>query len=452
MDDLLKTKVDLLAGLCDEGALERIARELEPMHPAEVAHVMDHLSAENKRTVFAALDAAAASEVIVELSDYSREQILDNIQTQRVADIVDDLPSDEATDIIADLPDEQAAEVLERIDAEDSQEVRTLLQYEEDSAGGIMQLELVSVRSQQSVTEVIEAIRARRDEVENLVNVYVVDRFEQLKGILPLNKLILAQPDELVENIMEPCPLVISADEDQEAVAQKFRRYDMMSAPVVDDQNRLLGRITIDDVVDVLSEEADEDFMRLAGSSEVEIIYSEQIFRISRLRLPWLLSNLLGGLVSGWLLWLFRVTLTDAIFLISFVPVIMAMGGNVGVQSTTIMVRGIAVGWVAPGTMARVLLREFKVALLMGAACGLVAGGAGFFWHGNWALGLVVGLSMMGAMTVAATLGTLAPAFFQSIKVDPAVSSGPFVTTANDILAILIYFAFATAFYRYLVT
>lgn len=430
---------------------DQAAQILEDMHPAEVSHVLEMLPEDNKVLLFNALSAKDAAEVIVELSEDSREQVLDFLQTDKLTEIVDDLPSDEATDIIADLPAEQASEVLRNIDAEDRAEVRALLQYDEDTAGGIMQLEMVQAHAQWTVSQVIDHIRQKSDEVDNLFNIFVVDDLKRLVGLLPLAKLVTAGPYTKAGDIMEPIDLVFQADEDQEDVAHRFRRYDAISAPVVDDKGRLLGRITGDDVMEVLEEETSEDFLRMAGSSGEDIIYSGRILRVSGMRLPWLLTNLLGGLVSGWLLWLFRVSLTDAIFLVSFIPVIMAMGGNVGVQSSTIMVRGFAVGRVSFTNLWSLLFRELRVALVMGLVCGTVSGVVAYLWHGNAALGPVVGLSMLGAIIAAAILGTLAPAAFKKMNVDPAVSAGPFVTTANDIMAIAIYFAMATIFYHYLV-
>ena len=439
--------------LLEKELMVQAAQAVADLHPADVAHLIEELPEDDKRKLFGVLDAALAAEVVVELSDESREQVLEGIQTRRLVDIVDDMPSDEATDIIADLPREQAQEVLAGIDWEDSAEVRTLLKYDEDTAGGIMQLELVSVRADQSVAQAIDAIRIMRDEVEDVHNVYVVDSEKRVVGRLPLDKLILADPDTPVNRVMEDCPLVVQAEEDQEDVAHKFRRYDVVSAPVVDARGRLVGRITIDDVMEILDEEAEEDLLRMVGSSsEYDMLYTDKIFKISRLRLPWLLTNLIGGLFTGWLLWKFKVTLTDAIFLVTFIPVITAMGGNVGIQSSTLMVRGFAVGRVTFGNIWRILFREMRVALVMGVACGIAVGLVAHFWHHNSTLGFVVGLAMICSISAASLMGTLAPAAFKKLGVDPAISAGPFVTTANDIVGILIYFTIATIFYRQLVT
>lgn len=448
MDRERKQRLDDLLPLLENGRLAELAEQAAALPPSDLAGLLENLSEDDKRSLFDALDPRIAAEVVVELSDYSREQVLEDIATQRLADIVDDLPSDEATDIISELAPQQAREVLERIDLQDSAEVRTLLRYPEDSAGGVMQLELVAARPETTVGWVIAEVRRRKDEIGELYNVFVVDAAYRVLGHVSVMELLLAPSSTLCSALMTACPLIIRVDEDQEQMAHKFRRYDVPSAPVVDAEGKLLGRITNDDVLEILEEEIREDLLRMAGSSaEDDMFYGDRVFKISRLRLPWLLTNLFGGLLTGWLLWLFKATLGDAIVLVTFVPVITAMGGNVGIQSATIMVRGFAVGRVTYANLARLLWREFKVAIVMGLSCGLVVGGAAQLWHGNAYLGLVVGLAMLAAITAASLMGTLAPAVFRRLGVDPAISSGPFVTTANDIVGIMIYLSIATVFY-----
>jgi magnesium transporter len=452
MQAWIKERLSQVEELLSQNQLAEAALAVTDMHPADVGSLVEELSEEDKVKLFNALDPAIAAEVVVELYDHSRDLVLTGLSTGQLSAMVDDMPSDEATDIIADLPDDQAREVLSRIDLEDSAEVRELLQYEEDTAGGLMQLELVAARSNQTVAQVIEDIRKKKDEVGELHNIYVVSAANTLLGYVPVSKMILSDPNTPMRNILVNCPLVVEAHEDQEEVAHKFRRYDVVSAPVVDAEGHLLGRITIDDVMEVLEEEAREDLLRMAGaSSEEEMFHAGGIFRISRLRLPWLLSNMLGGLLSGWLLWIFKVTLSDALFLLAFIPVIMAMAGNVGVQSSTIMVRGFAVGQVHFANLWRVLFKEVRVAMVIGVVCGCLVGLVAHLWHGRTALGLVVGLAMTCSISMASVLGTLAPALLKRLNVDPAISSGPVVTTFNDIIGILIYFGLASLFYRYLV-
>lgn len=429
---------------------EELIKLLASVHPADLAEVLALLDADGQLRVLGLLDSEAASEVLLELSDPTREQLFERLPVERLSELVAEMDSDDAADIVADLSEEDKAAVLESIEPEDSAEVRQLLLYDEETAGGIMQLELVSAGLQDTVAATVENIRRKRDEVEDLNYVFVVDGQNRLAGQVSLRMLLLSQPEQTMAGLMTDCELVIGVHEDQEAVARKFLKYDLRSAPVVDDNGRLLGRITVDDVFDVVNEEVDEDFYRLAGTSEEEI-YSDKVFRISRLRLPWLIANLSGGLVTGYLVWVFKVALHDVLALVTFIPAIMALGGSVGIQSSTIVVRGMALGRIGPAQVGQVLFKEFRIAMILGVTCGLGGALVARLWHGSSFLGLVVGLSMMSAITMSSLLGTVTPALFRRFNIDPALASGPFVTMCNDIVGILLYMGIATAFLKLLV-
>ena len=446
--EYLLSRTEELIDKNDTALLRELVADL---HAADIARLLEHLHGDAKRLAFNQLDKEMEHEVFVELSDISRQEILEAMVPNDVAAIVDELPSDEATDIVADLPESVADFVLDKIDDQDSKEVRALLKYPEDTAGGIMQLELAVAHDSDTVSKIIEKMRKKREEVEQLSNIFVVDDQERLVGFLPLSSLIFLQPEQKISEVMEQCPVVFNVHEDQEEVANKFRRYDVYTAPVVDNGNKLIGRVTADDIFDVVFEEASEDFLKLAGTRDEEIIYGSKIFKISSLRLPWLVTNLFGGLLTGYLMWLFKLTLKDVIALIAFIPVITAMGGNVGIQSSTIMVRGFAVGRITSSDLGRILFKEFRVALLMGLICGSVVGIVAALWHLEPILGVIVGLAMSLSILAASIMGTLTPVFFKRINVDPALASGPFVTTANDIVGILIYLSIATAFLKQLV-
>jgi len=425
---------------------------LSTLHPADIAELINILrDEEDKKHIFSLLDVETASEVIVELSDESRRAILKDITHDRLANIVEDLPSDEATDIIADLPKEKAEEVLANISPEDSAEVRHLLRYPEESAGGLMQTEVLALPADISVEEAIEKLRILAHETEEEYhNIFIVNEHKKLVGVVPINKLILSPPQMRLSHLMEKPEAIIYVDEDQEEVARKFQKYDLVSAPVVNQEGVLLGRITIDDIIDVIEEETSEDFYRLAGTDVEEIVYGDNIIKISRIRLPWLVTNLFGGLFTGYLMWFFKHTLADAIALVTFIPVITGMGGNLGLQSSTISVRGLATGKITFYNFKHHLFKELKVALVMATICGTLVGLIAYLWHRHAVLGVVVGLAMFCAMSVAVLMGTLMPAFLRKIGVDPAVASGPFVTTANDVTGILIYMVIATMFLNYL--
>ena len=442
--------LEKLDRLIDQGWELEIIKLISTLHPADIADLIDALDEEKKKKLFGLLQIATASDVIMEVDDISRELLIEDMPQDKLTRIVDDMESDDATDLIAELPREQAQDILRKIDKEDSEEVRELLKYDKETAGGIMQLELVAVRQGITVQDAIEHIRSSAGEVEDLHHVFIVDDGEKLVGILPLRKLILASPASTVGSIMDPATIRVTPDVDQEKVADIFRKYDMVSLPVVDDEGMLLGRIMVDDVVDVIEKENSEDIMKMAGIPEEELVYGSHVLAISRVRLPWLITNLFGGLLTGYLMWLFRVTLDQVLALVTFIPVITAMGGNIGIQSSSIMIRGFAIGRVDFTNLRRFLFKEIRIGLLMGLACGAVAGCAAMIWHKNPVLGPIVALAMTIGITTAASMGTLVPAFFKKMKIDPAIAAGPFVTTANDIVGIIIYLGIATLFLKFL--
>jgi magnesium transporter len=451
---MISDRDELLAQLDDRlrhGDPATAVQFIRDLHPADIADLLEGLDEPDKKGLFAQLDTDTASEVIPYLSEFSRDQILADLSRRRLGEIVDDLDSDDAADLLASVPKETAEEILAAIDARDSLRVRRLLTYGEKTAGGIMQVELVAVSEEATVADAIDQIRELGEQVEVLDDIFVINSHNHLVGQFSLRDVIVASPALVVSRIMDTEVQPIPVDMDQEEVARIFQKYDLISAPVVEVDGTLVGRITIDDVVDIIEAEVSEDVLRMAGSHEDELLYGDQVWKISRLRLPWLITNLLGGLVTGYLLWLFKVTLADAIVLITFVPVITAMGGNVGIQSATITVRGLATGDINVRTLGRTLFKEVRVGLIMALACGLTVGIAAEIWHRNPALGLTVGCAMATAIVVASLMGTVVPFVFKRLGIDPAVSSGPFVTTANDITGILIYLSISTLFLKYLV-
>lgn len=451
---MTEDRTDILSLLRDDLSQNRLLEAVQllaDLHPADIADLFEALDEHEKKILFQQLDTDTASEVIAELSEFSKDQILADLSTQRLGEIVDELDSDDAADLLAGVPIDVAETVLASIDVEDSLEVRRLLAYDEETAGGIMQAELLSVPQEASVADTIKHVREYGKDLEGLANIFVVNSHNQVVGQLSLRRLILSNPDDTVSEVMDISVRLIPVDMDQEDVARMFQKYDIISAPVVEADGSLVGRITIDDIIDIIEEEISEDVLRMAGTHEDELVYGDQIWKISRFRLPWLLTTLVGGLLTGYLLWLFKVALADAIVLITFVPVIMALGGSVAIQSTTITVRGLATGAIDLQRLGRTVYKETRVGLLMALACGLTLGLAAEIWHRNPVLGLTVGIAMAGVILVASLMGTLIPVLFQKLGLDPAVSSGPFVTIANDISGILIYLSISSAFLKYIV-
>lgn len=451
---MTEDRTDILSLLRDDLSQNRLLEAVQllaDLHPADIADLFEALDEHEKKILFQQLDTDTASEVIAELSEFSKDQILADLSTQRLGEIVDELDSDDAADLLAGVPIDVAETVLASIDVEDSLEVRRLLAYDEETAGGIMQAELLSVPQEASVADTIKHVREYGKDLEGLANIFVVNSHNQVVGQLSLRRLILSNPDDTVSEVMDISVRLIPVDMDQEDVARMFQKYDIISAPVVEADGSLVGRITIDDIIDIIEEEISEDVLRMAGTHEDELVYGDQIWKISRFRLPWLLTTLVGGLLTGYLLWLFKVALADAIVLITFVPVIMALGGSVAIQSTTITVRGLATGAIDLQRLGRTVYKETRVGLLMALACGLTLGLAAEIWHRNPVLGLTVGIAMAGVILVASLMGTLIPVLFQKLGLDPAVSSGPFVTIANDISGILIYLSISSALLKYIV-
>lgn len=433
-----------IAPLLEEGRESELTSLLSSLHPADVAEALGPLGLEATIKVMACLDIQRAADVLVELNESARDQVAQGLPSERLAKLLTEMDSDDAADIVGDLEESQVEEVLSGLDSEDSEDVRRLLMYDEETAGGLMQVELVSAVVTDTVGMVIERIREAGEDVADIGHVFIVDANQAFRGVVSLKNLLLAKSSDVVGGLVQTPGLVVRVDEGQEAVAQKFQKYDVRAAPVVDSQNRLLGRITVDDIIDVLHEEADKDFYRLAGSSEEEI-YTSGVIRTAALRLPWLLFNLFGGILTSLILTHYEASLLKTVALVTFVPMVMSLSGAVGSQSATITVRGLAMGRIAAGQVVKTLAKEQKVTGFMALAFGLAIALISGTLHGAVRLGVAVGLSIAAAIIVSAFLGAITPVFFRSVKIDPALASGPVVTSTNDVVSLLIYTMIGTA-------
>ena len=436
------SKVEELLEAGDDAAIDEVVRGT---HPADLAALLGVLAHDLWPPLLTRLDIARISDVMEELPDHLRDDLAEHLLPQQLTDVVEEMASDDAADVIADLPEDVAADVIEALPREDRHEVETLLAYPEDTAGGLMQTELVSISERATVDEAVGVLRSAKEDVGEIFFVYVVDDENRLVGVLNLGALLLFRGDRPIHELMKTKIHAVNPEEDQEIVARLFKRYDLVALPVVDDGGRLLGRILHDDVVDVFQEEADEDIMHMAGAttSEPELVYTDQLFRIAGVRLPWLLATLAGLAVPAVLTRGFQVTFPHMDSLVPFVLVIGAMGGNVGSQSATIVVRGFATGRVDFQNLAHFLYKELVVSSLMGLACGALSGLVSHVWHGDLRLSMTVAISMFVAIIASAILGVLVPYFFRLVKIDPAIAAGPAVTTIDDIVAIGIYYVVA---------
>lgn len=448
-------KMQVLQGtvskLLRRGATANLKKALGKIHPADIAHLFRYYDlAEQKALLELVPDVERAADVMAELEPDSWSELADLLDFDYLVAISDEMAGDDRAVFIRSLDPALAEQLLVALHDEQSGDVEHLLGYDEDTAGGIMSTEVFSLDQDLTVQEAIEALQDSED-YEMVFYVYVTDQHNHLVGVLSLRQLLTVPPRTRLREIMSTNVMRVRTDMDQEQVAELVAKYNILAIPVVDDHGKLMGLITVDDVIDVMRDEATEDILRMAGTSEEELLLGYKSFKIARLRLPWLLTTLIGGVITGTLMWYFKATLEQVIMLISFIPVITGMGGNVGGQTSTIIVRGFATGRIDFSMLRQVFLKELRVGLIMGGICGLVIAAVAIVWHQNVYFGLVVGLAMVTAITVAACMGVLVTAFFKKVGIDPAIASSPFVQTVNDISGILIYFTTATLFLQYLI-
>ena len=432
----------------DTGNSEAIKTTLAEVHPSEIASIIQGIDPEKQSFILDSLDPETASEVYFELDSEQREEIITELDEEKIADIADEMESDDAADLIGELPEDKAGTVLSKMDPEEAKDVEPLLQYPEDSAGGIMQTELVKVTNDTNVRDAINWIRLIADDVEEFHGIYVTDKAEILLGFIPLHKLIIASPNSSAESVMENIEVSATPYMDQEEVAEIFKKYDLVTMPVIDDNGTLLGRITADDIIDVITEEAEEDIYQFAGLKEhLHPIYTPTYERI-RARTPWLLLTLIGELLIALvIIKVFEPTLQKVAILAAFMPAIMATGGNVGLQTTTIIVRSLGMGTIKAKQILKIMFSEVKVGIALGAICGFVSSIVGILISLSepqvLRLGLAVFLAMISATIATSFVGVAAPIVLQKLKFDPAASSGPFLTMFNDIFGSLFYLLIA---------
>ncbi len=421
-----------------------LAAAVAEVHAEDLAGIIEELRDEDRIKVIEAAGPELASEIFLHLSDERLDAIIKQMDARQLSGIVQEMESDDATDFVAELPQEVAEEVLQALPAEDSAEVRELLKYPENTAGGLMQLELIALEEGRSCQDAIDLIRAKMEEVPDIHFVFVTDAGDRLVGVVPLKRLLLNPPNTRLADIMDRDPEAIPVTHSEDDVAQAFRKYDIVALPVVDADGRLLGRIMHDDILDLVTETATEDMMRVAGTDEEELEYTG-LLRSIRYRLPWLISSMLGGLFMAGIIGGLGAPAQYAIALASFIPVITGMGGNVSTQSSAIVVRGLALGEITAGDILRIVYKELRVGVSMAIICGTLLGTAAMLFNHTPAIGAVVAASLFCSMGWAALLGTSIPLALDKLKMDPALGAGPLVLTIADISGLTIYFTLANA-------
>jgi magnesium transporter len=441
------TALEILKDLISRNREFDIIDLFSDMHPADIADLIDELEEDDRLHLFSLLDVDKASDVILELSDTSREQIIEDLSNEQLTDIIEEMDSDDKADIIAELSDDQAKAVLEAIEPEESQEVKELLKYGEDTAGGIMQSELVSVGKQATINDAFQAVAEAKDEIENINNIFVVDEGDKLIGTVPLQSLItMKRFTPIIDVIDEDIPSV-PYNMDQEEVARIFKKYDLVSIGVVDDQNHLLGRITIDDVVDAMQEESSEDIYRIAGLGQDDTIFHNTTDSVKK-RLPWLFLNLLTALTSVVVIGFFEDTIKMMVALVFFMPVVAGLGGNSGGQTLALIIRGMALGEITFENAKRALFRQIGVGIANGVAVGCVIGTIAYFWKGIPILGLILGMAMIISIFAGTMAGVIIPLVLKRLKLDPALGSNILLTAFTDAFGFLSYLTLATIFLK----
>ena len=408
-------------------------------HPADIAEILDELEFENACFLFELLEDNIAADVLVELEDDLREELLKIHSPKEIAEeFVDNMDSDDAADIISELPENKKQEVLSHLEDQDlASDIVDLLNYDEDTAGGLMAKELIKVNSNWSVMRCVKEMRRQAEDVELVYTIYVVDDNKVLLGTLSLKRLLLTDSKTIISNIMKEDIIKVSATMNQAEVANTMNKYDLIVLPVVNDLNQLIGRITADDVMDIMKEEAEKDYQMASGISE-DIESRDTVWEITRARLPWLLIGMIGGLFGAKVIGIFDIEKNYQMAF--FIPLIAAMGGNVGVQSAAIVVQSLAGGTNTLGNISQRLIKELGVALVNGIICSSIILLAAYLLGYSILLSVTVSIALLSVIIFAALFGTFIPLILDKYKIDPALATGPFITTINDVLGLFIYF------------
>ncbi|HPQ39733.1 MAG TPA: magnesium transporter [bacterium] len=448
-DEQVYTKV--IARLLHAGASENLQGVIAKLHPSDLAAALVHLPLPERRQLLPhILRGRKLGATLLEMHEDVRGELIRSMENNLLARMVVNLPSDDASELMNSLPRDRAETIIGSIvDPFNRRRLRQILSYTPDVAGSMMQTEFLALPEKQTVAEAVSLIRRSYRDVP-IFYLYTLDDEARLSGVVSFRQLLLADGEIALAQIARRDVAKVSVDDEQAEVAQLVYRYDLLAVPVVDSKNRMVGIITVDDVMDVMEDEVSEDIYKLAGSDVGEMMYGDRIIKISRVRLPWLLVSVSTGLITAMIIGLFDKTLETVIALASFIPVITGMSGNIGTQSSAITVRGLAVGRLISSNLLSIVWREMRVGLILGTACGSLVGAISGIWFGKPALGLVIGFSMLSGITFAGTTGALMPMIFSRLNIDPAVASGPLVTTLNDCVSTVIYLSVATGMLNYL--
>ncbi|MCG6905315.1 MAG: magnesium transporter [Desulfobacteraceae bacterium] len=434
---------DMIRRLLRRNAVGSLRRIVGKTHPADLARVVGSLDHPQKTQLFALIgNKGIQAQLLSKLDPDDLLIFVNTLDQQRLIRLLEQLPTDDAADLIGRLPAEKAEALLKGMRIPESEAVGELLQYDHQVAGGIMVPDFLAFSEDTTAGQAIESLQTEQLDVEMPFYLYVVDQHKRLSGVCSLRQLVSVPPQTPLKAFMCPDVYSVAVDTDQEEVARMVARYDLLAVPVVDGLGHLVGIVTVDDVIDIIREEATEDILKMAGVGQ-SFVETKSILTSTRIRLPWLFASCLGGILAFFIIEYFESTLAQVVYLAAFIPVIMGMGGNVGTQSSTIVVRGLATERINVRQLGSVVLKEVSVGGILGLFYGVLLGVVAFSSYRAWRLGLVVSGAVLLSMATAAMVGSLVPMLCARFRVDPAVATGPFVTTSMDVISVFSYFLFA---------
>ncbi len=443
--DRSKILVDSIKRLLRRDATSHLIKIVNKTHAADLSAAFRTLSFPNQRKLFGMIkDTEQKGVLLSELDEDALLVLIEQIDIEEIVHILENMPTDDVADLVGQLPEELSDTILEKMKAEGSEEVEDLLRYGDDTAGGIMVPDFIALGEELTVKNAIESLQKEHQDVEMPFYLYVVDEYGNLVGVSSLRQLVVTPPSTPLKDFMTTDVFSVTTDMDQEEVAKIVARYDILAVPVVNDTNKLVGIVTVDDVIDIFREEATEDILKMAGVGGEEFVETKSVLRSTRIRLPWLFASFIGGVIAFYIISNFEESLKQVTYLAAFIPVIMGMGGNIGTQSSTIVVRGLATGRLNVREIWSVVSKELAIGLILGLTYGVFIGLVAQARYNIQALAVAVGLAVVSSMAVAALVGSFVPMAFAKLRIDPAVATGPFVTTAIDIISVFLYFLIAT--------
>ncbi len=413
-------------------------------HAADLSAVFSSLPLESQHQLFKMIeDPEKKGFVFSELEKDTFLNLIEGFEVDEVVHVLENMASDDVADLLGRLPDEKAGEILDMMKEEGSEAIEGLLRYGDETAGGIMVPDFIALREDITARQAIESLQKEYQDVEMPFYLYVVDDFGRLVGVISLRQLVVVPPDTPLKDFMTRDVFSVRTDMDQEEVARIVAKYDILAVPVLDYSGKLVGIVTVDDVIDIIRREATEDMFKMAGVGE-EFVETKSVMKSTRIRLPWLFASCVGGIIAFFVIGHFEKSLRQVAYLAAFVPVIMGMGGNIGTQSSTIVVRGLATGRLNVRDFWKVIGKELAIGLILGVVYGILIGAVAQLKYSTVKLAVSVACAVVSSMTIAALVGSLVPMAFARIHVDPAIATGPFVTTSIDIISVFFYFQLAT--------